>query len=173
MSGLSDQAYEAARTAALRALAVRPRSVVELRRRLRGRFEEPAVAQVLQRLEQQGLLDDTRFAQEWRRSREQSRPRSALLVRRELLQRGVNYDVADAAVEGMDDEEAAQRAARGHLRHLRHLDQSHADRRMWAYLQRRGFSSGVTQRTMRLLAQEEASPLGGGELTRLSPDRPR
>ena len=124
------------------------------------------MAQVLQRLEQQGLLDDAAFAQEWRRSREQSRPRSALLVRRELLQRGVDYAVADAAVEGMDDEEAAQRAARGYLRHLRHLDQSRTDRRMWAYLQRRGFSPSVTQRTMRLLAQEEASPLSNDELTR-------
>ena len=75
-----------------------------MRRRLEAKFASQVVESVVQRLKDQGLLDDTSFAQEWTRSRVSHRPRSAKAIRRELLGKGVDRDTAQAAVETLDDE---------------------------------------------------------------------
>ena len=147
-----DKDQQAARLAALRALTVRPRSVAELRQRLERRFDEAAVEPVLRKLTDQGLLNDDAFAEAWRQSREHSRPRAAALVRRELLQHGVQAEVADRAVDGMDDEGAAQRAARGYMRRWQQSDPQRSRQRMWAYLMRRGFGADATSHAIQAVA---------------------
>ena len=154
----SNRPQEAARTAALRALAVRPRSVTDLSRRLLRRFDEETVQQVVRKLQEQGLLDDAAFAAAWRYSREQFRPRSSSIVRRELLVQGVDRSVASAAVAGMDDEEAARQVARKYARRLSGPDEKRSIQRMYAFLARRGFASDVVQRTIRWVAQESPPP---------------
>lgn len=150
----TDRPYQAARTAALRALAVRPRSVTDLSRRLQRRFDEATVLPVVRELQEQGLLDDDAFAAAWRYSREQFRPRSSALVRRELLVQGVEHSVANAAVAGMDDEAAARQAAHKYARRLADLDERRFTQRMRAYLARRGFASDTVYRTIRWVVQE-------------------
>jgi len=56
------------------------------------------------------------------------------MVRGELLQRGVDRDIADEAVSEMDDEEAAMRAAAGPARRLASLDRATFTRRLGGYL---------------------------------------
>lgn len=153
----SSEAQSSVRAAALRALTVRPLSVSELHRRLAGRFDASTITPVLDDLKYQGLLDDVAFAAEWRESRERFSPRSASLVMQELLLRGVDRHVASAAVSGMDDQDAANRATIGYRRRLIHVDRRKAVRRLWAYLQRRRFSEEVTQRAMGLLTGEPDS----------------
>jgi len=133
---------------ALRLLAYRARSRRELAQRLSARFPQEAIASALSLLEEHGYLNDAAFAQEWRRSREAHRPRSASLVRRELAQHGVPSEVAQAAVEGMDDIENAYRAAQHHAKALAKLDYVTFARRLTAYLLRRGFPSDVVRRTV-------------------------
>lgn len=164
----TDRPREAARTAALRALAVRPRSVTDLSRRLQRRFDEETVMRVVQELQEQGLLDDAAFAAAWRYSREQFKPRSSALVRRELLVQGVEHSVASAAVAGMDDEEAARQAARKYARRLTDPDERRSTQRMRAYLARRGFASDVIQHTIRWVVQESLTWQKGPGLTQRS-----
>src|SRR6266542_6260426 len=84
--------------AALRFLAVRPRSEAEVRTRLlRARHEATAIEQALERLRQDGLLDDAAFAQYWLEQRRTFRPRGARLVQAELRQRGIADLAAEAA----------------------------------------------------------------------------
>ena len=110
--------------AALKLLSYRPRSEQELRRRLSRRYPHPPamVDNALARLKDRGLLDDAAFSQFWRESRERHRPRGAAVIRWELLRMGVQREVAEESLLGMDEGENALRAARGLERRLSKTD---------------------------------------------------
>jgi len=138
-------AYEAA----INLLSYRPRSEKEMRQRLRRRGVAPDVIdETVARLHASHYLDDAAFAQFWRESRENLSPRSARLIRSELLSKGVDAGTATATVEGLDDEEAAYRAASKRLKSLRGDDYDLFRRRLGGFLTRRGFSYDVVRRTL-------------------------
>ena len=118
---------------------------------------------VTERLLERGLLDDAAFATAWRHNREQFRPRSAAMVRHELVARGVEQSAASAAVAEMDDEEMARQAASRFARRLEGADERRARERMQSYLSRRGFSLEVVNRTIRWLAQHRAGSSTEGQ----------
>ena len=134
--------------AGLRFISFRPRSKEEVRRRLGQRFDPHTVEQALARLEERSYLDDSAFARLWRESREAHRPRSAALIRRELVERGVPREVAQEAVAGLDDDASAYRAGQERLRSLQGLDYVAFRRRLEGYLKRRGFGASVIRRTV-------------------------
>ena len=143
-----------AHSAAMRLLAYRQRTRKEMTARLGHKFEPEVVDSVVARLTEQGYLDDASFASAWRTSRESNNPKSSWVVKRELETRGVEASVASEAVEDMDDDENAYAAGAKAARRLAKLDPAVARRRLWAYLNRRGFSSAVTRRTVEKLLQE-------------------
>ena len=157
MASVPRDQTQAARAAALRALAMRPLTAAELRKRLERRFETAAVDEVVRDLLERHLVDDAAYAAAWRGNRERNGPRSAALIHRELLQRGVADDVATAAVDGMDDWAAAAQAARTQLSRLRGLDQQTFTRRLGNYLLRRGFSAGIARRIIESVSAEAVS----------------
>jgi len=142
--------------AALRLLGYRPRSEAELRSRLRKKFDGLTVGQTLQRLKEQGLLDDQAFARFWRESRDSFSPRSRRLIELELRRKGVAAEIAAESVSGIEDEASACRAAEKKLRTLKNLDRQSFRRRLAAYLQRRGFRYEVIARTVDRMWQETA-----------------
>jgi regulatory protein len=152
---------------AARYLAVRPRSRMEVRRRLlRAAPGKPApsaeaVERALDRMERWGYLNDADFAAYWTEQRDRFSPRSARAVRQELRQRGVDAETAAASATPDDDEERAVVAGRKRLRSLARADQRDFALRMGGFLQRRGFSYGVTRAAIRRL-WEEARTEGGG-----------
>ena len=139
---------------ALRYLSYRPRSEFEVRQRLQGRYQNQVTGLVIARLKQQGLLDDKAFAHAWSQSRISSRPRSALLIRRELLRKGVDQETAKAEVATLDDETSAYDAALRGAKSLSREDYTGFRRRMWGYLYGRGYGKGVILRTVRRLWEE-------------------
>ena len=141
--------------AALKYLAQRPRTVAQVRARLGPRFAETTVAAVTDRLRHEGLLNDEAFASLWQESREHHRPRSAALIRKELLERGISREVADLTVASVDDEAAGYRAGLHHARRLDGADYGTFQLRMAQYLQRRGFAPGVIRRTLARLWEEQ------------------
>ena len=151
---MSDRSsYHAARDAALRLLAHRARSEREVRERLR-RFPEEVASEVVAALRSQGLLDDARFSSQWAESREARNPRSARLIARELLAKGVDGDLADEAVREIDDEESAYRACLKYSRIGGRADPVAFQRRLLGYLRRRGFSQSVCRRAIGRLMDE-------------------
>jgi regulatory protein len=77
-------------------LAVRPRSVAETTRRLRQLgFPDQLAEQVVAQLVELDYLDDEAFARAWVESRDRSRPRGELALRRELAQKGVGREIVD------------------------------------------------------------------------------
>jgi regulatory protein len=76
--------------AAARFLEVRPRSIDEVRRRLReAGYRADLVDGAIERLADLGMLDDEAFARAWVESRDRARPRGERALRSELRRKGV------------------------------------------------------------------------------------
>ena len=143
---------------ALRLLAARGRSIRELRRRLlMAKEPEHHVSAALEKLESMGLLDDAEYARQLARSQMVGRGYAPRRLQQELARRGVARDVADRAIElvltedaapgsfgaesGVDLTETIEKLARKKLRGLSSLDPDTRDRRLYAFLARRGYDS--------------------------------
>jgi regulatory protein len=93
-------------------LAVRPRSVAETRRRLRGHgYREELIEAVLERLLEFGYLDDEAFGRAWLESRDRAHPRGEAALRRELAQKGLERETIDALLRERVTRLAEERAA--------------------------------------------------------------
>jgi len=152
-------AFETAHDQALRFLSYRPRSCFEIDRYLQRKGTDPEViAEVKSRLIRAGLLDDAAFARYWVENREAFRPRGAWGLRYELRQKGIADEVIAEALEGLDPEDSAYRAARGRARSMSHLDHRTFRERIGGFLRRRGFSYGVIRPVVERLWGEIGEP---------------
>ena len=147
--------FQRASAAASRFLSYRPRSEAEVRGRLSRRFPPHVVERVIESLTEQALVDDVKFAELWTDSRDSLNPRSASAIRWELISKGVAAEVAEVAVCDIDDHDSAYRAALGVARRVDQADIATFRRKLWGHLQRRGFSSSVTRRTVGRLWDEQ------------------
>ncbi|MCC6381141.1 MAG: regulatory protein RecX [Dehalococcoidia bacterium] len=141
--------------AALRLLERRPRTALEIQRRLgrRGVSEEAATGEI-DRLRHAGLIDDERFAAAWVEERARLTPRSQRLLRAELRQHGVSAETAEAATAAVDDEEAALVLARRKAAGGRWGDERTFAARVGGFLERRGFGYDVAARAVRTAWRE-------------------
>ncbi|MFQ5880341.1 MAG: regulatory protein RecX [Dehalococcoidia bacterium] len=141
--------------AALRLLSYRPRSQAEVQQRLRRRGVPPSLVEAtVERLRRQGLLDDAAFAHFWVDVRNRTSPRGRKLLWQELFFKGVDRQTAQAALQEVEEEDAAYRAARRRLRALAGLDYATFRRRLGDFLLRRGFRYDVARRTVERLWRE-------------------
>ena len=154
LSGDHEESVARARAVALRYLAHRHRTEVEMRRRLRREFDAKVVDSIVDELRASGYIDDDAFASAWAQARNSRKPRSANAVRRELLSKGVGRAAADEAVSGLDDEESAFRAGLHAAQRNADLPVEAFKRRMWGFLQRRGYGTSVTRLVIERLGQE-------------------
>ena len=150
-------------TAALRALMRRAHSVHEMRVFLERRSErEEAARKVLDRLKQEKLLDDARYARQFTRVRTETRRQGAFRIKQDLRARGVPQQHIDAALEergGEINEAEILRARIG--RRLKSLGGPLDERRLaslYRSLLRAGFAPDSIRRELgaraRLLAEE-------------------
>ena len=131
-----------------RYLSYRSRSEAEVRAHLGKRHEEDIVDTVVTKLNEQGILNDAKFAREWHESRLKFRPRSAWLIARELRAKGVHVDIVEATVDSSRDEENAYNIGKQLSSRLANLDTKMRRRRLWGNLHRRGFGSGPIQKVV-------------------------
>ena len=143
-----------ASNAALRLLAIRPRTVNEMRQRLSTRFGNAAVEKTITLLQAQGLLNDADFAQQWRNSRERRKPRSQGMIERELRAKGVADEIISQTLEGYDSAAAAHRAAARYAARQSGGGRAVFDRRVGAFLNRRGFNGEIIRQTLERLREE-------------------
>lgn len=148
------KAYEAG----LRLLTTRPRSSDEIRRALQQRqIPDEVIEAALERLNQQGYVDDAAFVRFWIENRTQFKPLGVRALRYELRQKGVPNSIVDEALAELpDDEEAdlAYRALLPRLRRLRGQSQREVQQQLYAFLQRRGFSPSMSREALKRLIQE-------------------
>jgi regulatory protein len=151
-----------ARTIVLRKLAAQARTREELRKALSAkRVPDAAAERVLNRMEAVGLVDDTAFAHDWVRSRQQRRHLSRGALRRELGAKGVDPADVEAALEQVDvDDEirAARLLAQKKLRSMEGVAPQVRYRRLAGALARRGFSAGIVHRVLSEVADPQVPP---------------
>jgi regulatory protein len=136
---------EGAHRAGLRALARRAHARFDLRRRLLQKQHPPAAVDgALERLVQQDLLDDARFARDYA-SAKASRGRGPSRLVRDLLSQGVERRIAEDAVrtaladDDVDPDAVVRAVAEKRASQLAGLPAPVRKRRLVAFLARRGF----------------------------------
>ncbi len=137
----SENTLEMAYQRALKFIGYRPRTEAELRRGMASKeLPKEIVDLVVERLKQNGLINDASFARNWMESRITNRPRSRRVLAYELGQRGVETQIINQNLENLDDEELAYQAAlkKGHK--LENVEWKVFLQRMYRYLSQRGFS---------------------------------
>lgn len=140
-----DEAYAAARDRAFRLLAVRSRSVSEIRSRLRrSGCDQPAIDRAVARLLELGYLDDLGFSRQWVAERS-SGPKACGRIRleHELAEKGVARPVIAEALQAYteeQEEEAAIRLGKALATRGRAGPEAKARRQVYQTLARKGFA---------------------------------
>ncbi|MDG4785770.1 regulatory protein RecX [Micromonospora sp. WMMD1102] len=151
---------EAAREICLRQLAVRPRTRAELATAMARRgISTEVAAEVLDRYDEVGIIDDAAFARAWVSSRHQGRGLARRALANELRQRGVDAEIATEALGELDESTEAQTARQLVDRKLRTVTGSPEAvfRRLVGMLARKGYPPGVAIRAVKdALAERDA-----------------
>ena len=126
----SDEETEKANTVARRFIAYRPRSESELRKRLLKTFSSEIASKSIAQMYREGLLDDSRFAEMWVDSRQQSRPKSKRAIKQELLSKGISEHNAEQAVSEIRDLDNALICVRKKVRSLIGLEKEEFYRKL-------------------------------------------
>jgi len=138
--------------AAVALLAVRDRTRFELSRLLAARgFPQAELESALDRLKEQGYLNDRRLATIWAKSRLRAKPMGPYRLRQELDSKGVEEHLVREVLREMyedGEETAARRAMAAKVSALRHLPAASRTGRVARFLQRRGFSTQVIWRLL-------------------------
>lgn len=141
-----------AREIVLRQLTARARTRSELEQALAKRnVPGDAAAEVLDRFEELGLVNDTDFAEQWVDAG-QRRQRGRAALRQELTRKGVERQVISEALDAVDDDQeyaAALSFARKKAAAMGGLEPAVRYRRLMGALARRGFGSAVAHRAYR------------------------
>ncbi|MDX1992092.1 MAG: RecX family transcriptional regulator [bacterium] len=140
---------------ALRFLGYRPRSIAEVRRNLQEHdTPESVIETALERLIAMGYLDDEAFVRFWVENRTAFKPLGPKALRYELRQKGIADSIIQAALETLDAEDSAYRAAHPRAVRLRGLTRREFQHKLSAFLQRRGFSYEDSRDAIEQLTQE-------------------
>lgn len=158
----SEDLWQRALQVALRFLRIRLYSRAELTLHLRRRgFPPQTVTSVINMLEQQGVLDDLRFARSWIAGIMARRPAWGKRLEAELRSRGVAREVITQALEealsNASEVELAREVALRRLRAYHRFPPEVRGRRLISFLQRRGFSPETAASVVRELLRDQGS----------------
>lgn len=148
-----------ARTYAFLLLRYRPRSIAEFKEKLNKHgFGKDVIDEVTEDFKKRGLLDDAKFAKMWIENRINLKPTGKARLKQELKEKGVSeFDVDDAisATSGFDESASATELAIKKASQLKGLDEVTIKRRLYGYLQRRGFSFDIVSKAVREAMKNE------------------
>jgi regulatory protein len=111
-------------------------------------LDEGEIEEWIERYERFGYLDDARLAEQLVHVNGARRGRGSGAILQELARRGVDASAARAAVDELDPEVERRNAleiAERRVRQLSGLDRQTAERRLSAFLQRRGYPGDVVR----------------------------
>jgi regulatory protein len=132
---------------AIRFISYRPRSIQEVRQKLKilGAVPEE-VEPLINRLIAEGVLDDRKFSEAWLMDRDAVRPMGSQRLRLELRAKGVDPEVIADAMSERDDEaefEQAKALASRNEREWRLRTEAGVKQKIYSKLRRRGYSSAI------------------------------
>jgi regulatory protein len=157
------EGLSAAKNAALRFIAYRPRTVREVRDKLREKeFSDEEISRVIEDLTRAKLLNDREFARMFVRDAVSSRPVGKLLLRRKMLLLGLERQLVDEVLaeelEDVDLEQSAREAAEKFVKRSRTVrgreETLKLRNRLAAFLGRRGFGWDIIQPVIQKVLKE-------------------
>lgn len=139
---------------AFKLLSYRPRSIKEIRDRLKKKdYSSKVILEVIKSLKRLKFLNDKEFAQMWVESRIKTRPMGRYRLQQELIQKGIDRDLIEKTLSSYREEGeiklARELAQRKLGRSYQNLDKITTKRRLYGFLQRRGFSYDTIQEVMK------------------------
>jgi regulatory protein len=150
---MEDTPYQRAFDHALKLLAIRKRSVRQLEHRLAGKAFDPAVIrEVVSKLKQLRLLDDTDFAREYVSTKIGRGGAGRLKLRAALRKKGVPDTIvkeAVAEVDPADEFEAALTLAQHKALTLAGIDRLSRRKKIYDFLARKGYPFEVCREIIR------------------------
>lgn len=149
---LKDSA-DKAKSLALKLLGYRQRSEHELRERLKRKGFGPGVIEdIIRELKNSGLIDDREAARSFIRVGK-GRLLGKRAIEEILFKRGIRPELIEELIEGFDEIEGAERAARKWLR--RHnLDGTDSEEKLKDFMLRRGYNFDTINRVIKKLKEE-------------------
>jgi len=143
---------ERARQICLDLLADRPRTRAELAAALRREgIDDDVAAEVLDRYDEVGIVDDAAYARAWVTSRHHGRGLARRALASELRRRGVDPGTVGEAlteIDGSTEEETARQLVARRLRSLPAGDPGVLLRRLVGMLARKGYPPGLAYRVV-------------------------
>ena len=142
-----------------RLLRERPRSVFEVRRRLKQRgHDEDAIEKTIRTALEAGLLDDRLFTKLWVTDRLWHHQLSRAALAKELHDKGIEQSIIDTALAELYPEvreiELARDLAATRIERLRGIDPDRRRNRTANYLMRRGFRRGMAFDVIKQIEKE-------------------
>jgi regulatory protein len=151
--GVDADPHDVARTIVLRQLAAAPRSRKQLADKLRERdCDDDVATEVLDRLEEVGLIDDAAYAATLMQSQQDRRSMGRRAISQELRRKGIASEIIDEQLDTIDDEDERERARAlvdKKLRSMHGLDATVQARRLAGMLARKGYSSSIAWSVIR------------------------
>ncbi len=142
----------------LRLLAASPKSGQELQKKLAGKgYGGEIIEEVLTRLRAQGVLDETRYAQDLVARLTQGSAAGRHKVAFELKRHGVSQKIRNDLLESLTDEAETERAleqARLKWSDGAKLDPQKRKKRLYDFLIRKGYDFQIVQAVLQKLSRE-------------------
>lgn len=117
-------------------------------RLMREGFSAKAVETAIEELIHSGHIRDRKYAENWIVRRQKSNPRGKTLLKKELVNKGIDRETAEqvvANVETEDEMKVALQVAKKRMKQYKQLPIHVAKRRLHGFLARRGFGSEIVR----------------------------
>jgi len=132
---------------ALRLLSLRPRSVLELQKKLEEKKYDPKlIRKTIKWLKKEGFLNDKKFAKDWVSNRKNFHPMGKRRLSLELRKKEVSQKIIDSEISKIKNKEEIKQAkdiAGRRAKLYKNLDKYKKREKIIAFLSRRGYSWDV------------------------------
>jgi regulatory protein len=161
MRDMEEKLYEKTLARAFRLLAARPRTVAELRERLREKAwaEDAVTDRVIKRLEELGYLNDEQYATSFATSKLTARPIGRTRLRRDLQRKKVSSQAAEQALDEIyaerSEEELIARAIAKRVRLKGRPQSPEETKKLFDHLLRLGFSFDLVRQKIKELGRAD------------------
>lgn len=153
---MNEKEWLRAYQAAIRYLALRARSVDEMRKYLDKKgFDEQIIDAAIAKLEQDNLLNDHEFASMFVDQRERFKPKSKFALAFELKKKGVEADIIESCLIDIDEYQSALSAIEPKIKLWQGYDGEKFKKKVMNYLRNRGFSYEVCISTFNKVLSKE------------------
>ncbi len=149
---------QAAYASSINYLSYRSCTRTEVARKLKEKdYDEHVIETTLDRLEQEKLIDDSLFAEQWARQRVRTQKKGKVWIRQELRQKGVQPAHIEQALGEIDEDEELVSATTLARKKWNSTSGEWLDkkRKTMAYLMRRGYSSDLVRRALAAIEEED------------------